>query len=60
MSVVNITYLLGHEKGAFGVRMASERCGTACVQMGLEDAVEVVAKDIVEVVVEAAQRRVWG
>ena len=45
---------------ASGVRMASERCGTACVQMGLEDAVEVVAKDIVEVVVEAAQRRVWG
>ena len=40
--------------------MASERCGTACVQIGLEDAVEVVAKDIVEIVVEAAQRRVWG
>ena len=40
--------------------MASERCGTACVQIGLEDAVGVVAKDIVEVVVKAAEGMVVG
>ena len=40
---------------ATGMGMASERCGTACVLIGLQDAVKVVAKDIVEVVVQAAE-----